>query len=208
MNFRPRLHEFGHFSVTDPGEALGGPVPPYFFETPPPPPPYLKVWIHHCFETASLFHSVSCGRCLKPPWRAVTQRCGFGERIWCRRKVDSRNKQWIKIKIYIYIINKFRRHCTTERVLNFEFFLPAGVESSQILQRRHSRTVSVGAANPRPFTDSKNTLVPNNLHPNNKIEQPHTMSVPNGTVMSERPSSPQKPKRPVSCRSALNLWNL
>ena len=29
------------------------------------------------------------------------------------------------------------------------------------------------------------------------------MSVPNGTVMSERPSSPQKPKRPVSCRSEL-----
>ncbi|CAH3035951.1 unnamed protein product [Porites lobata] len=73
----------------------------------------------------------------------------------------------------------------------------SGVESSQILQRRHSRTVSVGAANPRPFTDSKNSVVPNNLHPNNKIEQPHTMSVPNGTVMSERPSSPQKPKRPI-----------
>ena len=98
---------------------------------------------------------------------------------------------------------EIRGHCTTERVLNFEFFLPAGVESSQILQRRHSRTVSVGAANPRPFTDSKNSVVPNNLHPNNKIEQPHTMSVPNGTVMSERPSSPQKPKRPVSCRSEL-----
>lgn len=71
-----------------------------------------------------------------------------------------------------------------------------GVESSKLLaRRRHSRTSSVGAANPRLF--DKNTLVPNNVHPN-KIEHPHAKSVPNGTVMCDAPSSPQKPKRTVS----------
>ncbi|KAJ7379481.1 hypothetical protein OS493_015264 [Desmophyllum pertusum] len=67
-----------------------------------------------------------------------------------------------------------------------------GVESSKLLQRRHSRTSSVGAVNPRLFDN--NSLVPNNVHPN-KIDHPHATSVPNGTVMCDAPSSPQKPKR-------------
>ena len=69
------------------------------------------------------------------------------------------------------------------------------VEASKLARRRHSRTSSVGAANPRLF--DKNTLMPNNVHPN-KIEHPHAKSVPNGTVMCDTPSSPQKPKRTVS----------
>ncbi|XP_020608969.1 serine/threonine-protein kinase A-Raf-like [Orbicella faveolata] len=66
------------------------------------------------------------------------------------------------------------------------------VESSKLARRRHSRTSSVGAVNPRLF--DKNTLMPNNVHPN-KIEHPHAISVPNGTVICDAPSSPQKPKR-------------
>lgn len=71
-----------------------------------------------------------------------------------------------------------------------------GVESSKLLQRRHSRTSSVGTANPRLF-ENKNNIVPNNVHPS-KIEHSHAKSIPNGTVICERLSSPQKPKRTVS----------
>ena len=78
-------------------------------------------------------------------------------------------------------------------------YLCVDVEASKLARRRHSRTSSVGAANPRLF--DKNTLVPNNVHPN-KIEHPHAKSVPNGTVAYDAPSSPQKPKRTVS------LWFL
>ncbi|KAL9972799.1 hypothetical protein ACROYT_G019175 [Oculina patagonica] len=69
----------------------------------------------------------------------------------------------------------------------------SAVESSKLLsRRRHSRTSSVGAANPRLF--DKNTLMPNSVH-SNKIEHPHATSVPNGTVMGDAPSSPHKPKK-------------
>ena len=168
-----------------------GPGPPLIFLRPPPSPPPPFIW-RSGFATA-----------LKPQVFFSRFRVDGALKLHGERS----HKDAVSVTGF-RVGGKSIRETKCERVLNFAFFLPAGVESSQILQRRHSRTVSVGAANPRPFTDSKNSLVPNNLHPNNKIEQPHTMSVPNGTVMSERPSSPQKPKRPVSCRSALNLWNL
>lgn len=66
------------------------------------------------------------------------------------------------------------------------------VEASKLLLRRHSRTSSVGNANPRLFAN--NSLVPNNEH-TNRIEHPIAKSVPNGTVMCHSPSSPQKPKK-------------
>lgn len=81
-----------------------------------------------------------------------------------------------------------------------DLYILTGVESSKLLsRRRHSRTSSVGTANPRLF--DKNTLVPNDVH-SNKIEHPHAISVPNGTVMGDAPSSPHKPKKSV------RIWHL
>lgn len=68
------------------------------------------------------------------------------------------------------------------------------VEASKLLQRRHSRTSSVGNANPRLFDN--NSLVPNSEH-TNRIENPIVKSVLNGTVLCHSPSSPQKPKKSV-----------
>lgn len=70
------------------------------------------------------------------------------------------------------------------------------LESSKLPNRRHSRTSSVGTANPRLY-ENMNSLVPNNLHPS-KTEHPHAKSVPNGTVICGRSSSPQKPKKMTS----------
>ncbi|XP_068718182.1 serine/threonine-protein kinase A-Raf-like isoform X1 [Montipora capricornis] len=74
-----------------------------------------------------------------------------------------------------------------------ESYTVSGVESSNFNQRGHSRTSSVGTENPRLF-ENRNSLVPNSMHPS-KAEHPHAKSVPNGTVICERPSSPQKPKK-------------
>ena len=63
---RPRLHEFGHFSVVDPREGSSPLIlsearraeENFFFDTAPPfpsPPPYLKVWIRHYFWNRKSF---------------------------------------------------------------------------------------------------------------------------------------------------------
>ena len=78
------------------------------------------------------------------------------------------------------------------------------LESSKLPNRRHSRTSSVGTANPRLY-ENMNSLVPNNLHPS-KTEHPHAKSVPNGTVICGRSSSPQKPKKMVSLVLLASLY--
>lgn len=109
--------------------------------------------------------------------------------------------------VFFFCVCYFEQHLNANKCNNCIFecyfdilitvlvYIFLDVESSKLARRRHSRTSSVGAVNPRLF--DKNTLMPNNVHPN-KIEHPHAISVPNGTVICDAPSSPQKPKRTVS----------